>query len=856
MFDMAKLDPVSLIALSACIAAAPPAAAEDQSAPPSQIADALSEILVTATRRTERLQDIPYNISAISAADLAKSGADSMNNLALVVPGLQNVDTGPNPRGGNSDFSMRGLRTDAPGGGGNNAFLRNGNVASVSTYYGETPIFFPLMITDLDRIEVLKGPQGTLYGSGSLAGTIRLVPKRPTFDKVEGEFNAEGGITEHSSQENYSLNGVINLPLSDTLAVRVGGAIERLGGFIDAVDLVAHTEPGNALSAPVLRVPGDPMSGYELAPIKPNSNDSTQWSLRGTVRWRPSEAIDTELSYMHQHSYTGNNQLSNPTYAGGTYLYSAPDSVSAVTGQVVPDPTVNSVNNYRAGGTYRNTADILAPTTNVLDLANLLITADVGFATFTSSTSGYHLTTEETSAYTAGTQLFNADGSLYFNYIPTIYANYPRFLFVNQTPARENNVTQELRLVSNGQGPLSYVVGAYFQHQDYDFGNNDYVPGYSSYLAGLGLIQNNPQYGDLTIALPYGHNGFEFRDRALFGELSYKITPKWQITGGVRFFWQDFRTLGLEYAYNGGASFSNTGTDPSGLNLTIDQLSKVHKHIVKFNTSYDVSDDLKVYATYSEGFRRGGANGINTSGVSASLPEYLTFAPDVAKNYELGVKGTAFSGSLRYDADVFVVDVDNFQFNGQTISGATAVFNGNKARSKGFEIDGELRATHDLVLRMAYSYTDARVKTGSTYYDYALGTLVYDPPPPTIVPLFTLLPGARLPGVSANALNLGVDYTIPRSALTLHADGVYKSSQEGNIDVTSPYYWKIPSSVVANARATYQFSAALSADLFVNNLTDATAYSGGVYTQSAPTLFSGRYVERPRTFGVGVHYRF
>jgi len=216
--------------------------AEENAAPPPETPQddaskvTLQEITVTATRRAESVQDVPYNIQAISADALTQSGVTSINNVAELVPGLNTVDTGPNPRGGNNQFSMRGLRTD--GTGNELDAFKNGTVAPVSTYLGETPIFFPLALKDLDRVEVLKGPQGTLYGSGALAGTIRFIPNRPEFDRFYGSMDIRGGGTEYSGKPNGSFDAMLNVPIADNLALRVAGGYERLGGFIDAVDLV------------------------------------------------------------------------------------------------------------------------------------------------------------------------------------------------------------------------------------------------------------------------------------------------------------------------------------------------------------------------------------------------------------------------------------------------------------------------------------------------------------------------------------------------------------------------------------------------------------------------------------------
>jgi iron complex outermembrane recepter protein len=856
LYRLAALLCTTAIPMTGAFAQEAPSATEEAAQPTEG-----QEILVTAGRRSQILQDIPYNITAISGEGLEKSGVTSINNLSQAIPGLQNVDTGPNARGGNSNFSMRGLRTDAAGSGGGTPVFRTGSVASVSTYLGETPIFFALQVKDLDRVEVLKGPQGTLYGSGAQAGTIRLIPKRPSFDGISGEINAQGGISEFSSKANYSTDGVLNLPLGENLAVRFGAGYERLGGFIDAAGLVKRDAPGGIFGAPVLRVPSDPLSGLVQAPIQRDTNSSEQWFARGALRWKPSDSVDIELSYLHQYTGVSDSQISNPNYAGGTFNYGSP--IEAYPGD--PAPVVfanpNSTNTYRAGGKYASTNDLLSPSKSSLDLANLTMSFDLGFATFTSSSSGFKTKADEETFYSSANLLLNPDGSIY-NYVAVAYTAFPRATASNKLHSEEETFTQEVRLVSNGDGPLSYVLGAYYQSQNYNFTNLSIIPGYSAYLASIGFPQNNPQTGDVFFSYdPLKNNGFKFRDKALFGELSYKLTPEWQVTIGTRFFWQSYRNLGSAFAYACGAICSIDGIDPLGKAIDADRTSKVNDHILKINTSYDVNPDLKIYATYSEGFRRGGSNSVASSGAPASLPFFQTFAPDVAKNYELGIKGSILNGRLRYAADIFLIDLENFQFAGLTGSGYPAVINGTNARSKGIEVDTEFRATRNLTLRAAYNYTDAKVRKGFDILDYPFFGLLTTPPgtAPTLIVANSVAAGARLPGVPKHTFSLGADYNMAvgdRSSVNLHLDAAYKSSAPGTIDSTSGFFWTIPSSLFANSRITYDSGNSWSIDAFVNNITNETGYSGSIGIQKIPTHVSGRYVARPRTYGLGLHYKF
>jgi iron complex outermembrane recepter protein len=791
---------------------------------------ALEEITVTATRRTETLQKVPYNISSIGGSALDQAGVNSVNSLTQLVAGLATMDTGPTARGGNNQLSMRGIRTDSPGG--ETDFIRTFTVSSVSTYLGETPIFFPLALKDLERVEVLKGPQGTLYGSGALAGTIRFIPKRPDFERVSGSLDLQGSGTQRSGKLSGSVDGAVNLPLAENLAVRISGGYERLGGYIDQADLIQRSVPGDPFSAPVLRVPSDPRSGYALAPIQRDTNSSERWYVRPAVRWKVSDAVDAELSFTHQYVKTDDTATQNAGYAGGTYSF---DSVSG-------DP--NAINTYRPGGKYTATADRLSPSSNKLDLAALVVTANLGAVTLTSSTSAYRSRSHEDAYYVNSSQIFNADGSLALNYYD-FFNSYPRANLADTNTTRDDSFVQEVRLVSSWDKPIDYILGAYYQAEKLNFENASWEPGYTEYANAVGAPGLPRPNGDLQFLYPMDTNGFRFADRALFGEVTWHATTQWQLTAGARFFRQDFRTLGeaLDYFYDGAGT-----TD-----LLVDNRVRVHDHIVKFNTSYDFSPNLKVYATYSEGFRRGGANQLPTDGVFASVPELLNFTPDKSKNYELGVKGLLFNGAMRYTFDVFSIKLEDFQFNSFSGSAFPAVFNGSEAKSKGAEFEAQYKLSQRLMIGLSYAYTDAKVAKGFTIFDYAAYSV------PSLIPVASIASGARLPSTPKSSANFMFNYVIPLggSKLNWHADMAYRSSAPGYIDVTSSRYWVIPSTFMVNTRLTYDPGQNWTVDLFVNNLTNETVLSGAFGTlQTQPNLFQGRYVGRPLGYGLGLHYKW
>jgi iron complex outermembrane recepter protein len=278
------------------------------------LSTSLPEIVVTAQHRTQTTQDIPFNITALSGDQITNDGIAGVNGLTQAVAGLFTVDQGPATRGQTNNLTLRGLRTDDP-------TVSNqpvSTVATVSTYFGETPIFFPILLKDIERVEVLRGPQGTLYGSGAVGGTIRFVPTPPDFTKVSGYINLGGSFTDHSGQPNGSFDGAVNLPLADHLALRVVAAEEHLGGFINDVNLIVLNQ-----GIPVPRVPGDITSGPEIQPVQKDTNSSDQSLVRAALRWAPIGRVNFEIDYVRQRTGTADEQFSNPTYPGGVVDFSS-----------------------------------------------------------------------------------------------------------------------------------------------------------------------------------------------------------------------------------------------------------------------------------------------------------------------------------------------------------------------------------------------------------------------------------------------------------------------------------------------------------------------------------------------------
>jgi len=816
------------------------AAQAQQSTPPAaQSEPQLAEIVVSAQKRTQSLQDVPYNISAIGGDALRDNGVVSINSLTEVVPGLMNVDQGPAERAGNNNFILRGLRTDPPGGGSGGTSYQNLTVSPVSTYYGETPVFFQVPLDDLERVEVLRGPQGTLYGSGAQAGTIRFIPKRPVFDQFSGEVSAEGSYTQYSPDGNGSVHGVLNIPLADHLALRLVAGEDHLGGFINAVDRVQL----NANGVPVPSIPGDLTSGFVLGPVRKGTNSSDQYFARAALRWQPADAIDVQLEYLHQHTAMADSQWGS-AYAGGPF-----DSSFGV----YPNATVDT----RPGCNHCTTEWLGEPYGDSINLTDLVATFDVGLGTVTSASSYYNdknATDFDQTGNFYGTPNPPSPASSYLPYFP--YLNYPRLLAPMQAESGNRSFIQELRLVSNPGKMFDYVVGLYYQHQPQSVNLTQSIPGITAYDTATG--QPNPTtYGDQIVQY---NRSTTFTDKAIFGELTYHLTSAWQVTGGVRFFQQPYTSNVALYLPLCGALCASDQTNPSGLAATSSS-TKFSNHVWKANTSYDFSPTLKVYATFSEGFRHGGVSGLPSAGPFASPPDLQSFKPDLAKNYEVGVKGSLLDHRINYFADVYLVNLYNFQFDYANLSQVTGAFNGSKARSQGLEFESQMALTDHLNTSLGYAFTRAYVTQTFNILDY---------PPYSLVPseggtgglasLFSSpIPAGRdLPGVSRHVFNAAADYSLSGDPglWRFHLDGSYRSGQASTINPTSIYNFSIPSAVLVNARISLEASSKLTYAFFVRNLTNNPDITGGIDDQMFENPYRLRNVGRPRTVGLGIRYSF
>jgi iron complex outermembrane recepter protein len=664
----------------------------------------LQEVVVTASYRRTTIYELPYNISAYPGSALALTGTNDLESLGTQVPGFSIVNRGAAFAGADVPI-IRGLNASLTSRFGV-AFGQN----PVGIYLNNSPVvgYFPML--DINRVEVLRGPQGTLYGAGALGGALRIITNKPVIGKWEGDVSAGVENVAHSSGLGQTYSGVVNVPLGSISALRVAVKDDYTPGYIDSLGLEKRS--GNWISGiPVRANPADPSSSGVFYNQK-DTNYTRTLTDRASLLIEPTSKFNINVAFNDTKLDGVGSPMDNPSFHGG------PDPL---------DPRVT----LPGAGNYQMVAPGLSPYNRTSSLAGLDLSYDFGFATL-SATSTYDRNDGQT---VMDSTWATAD-------LPPIYVPYylsspinPRYVSDSVYYDKDKSFEQELRLVSNGTSTWNYVAGAYYQKEDHDLGWQIYLPGTTQYATDVGAFPVNTDSLGRSLVLDAPSH---FKEKAIYGELTWHPLKRLAITGGTRFFWEDFE----QNQTNELNLFLLTNTNS--------EHTSFHNHIWKFNASYEYRHDQYVYATYSEGFRRGGVNAFPITGLLREPIQDLVYQPDTTKNYEAGIKGV-FSNGFRYTADFFYVDWLNPQIGTLTpFNGWNVVVNGSRATSKGVEL--ELHTPlyfRSLEVTMGYAYVDATISK-----KFCLPVAVGTGDPATDVPCgIEGLPGTALPGTPKSNAN-------------------------------------------------------------------------------------------------------
>jgi iron complex outermembrane recepter protein len=815
----------------------------------------LEEVIVTATRRAVSAQDLPISITAVTGNTLEQAGIQDVAELAHSMAGVNVTDKGPFSGVNGSGLIIRGLNSEQTSG---QLGLATPVVPPVATYVDDTPLFFNLRLQDLDRVEVLRGPQGTLYGSGSLGGTIRYVQNAP--DPSGFDSKAEVGLsdTQHTHAPNEEVNGMLNLPLSSTFAVRVNAGWSYDAGFINQPNLYVlsggepiSAEPGNVFSPPV-KYAEDGVNSYEYK------------NARISALWKPNDQFHAQLSYYYQlATANGFPQVATSTAAYNMWISPAtqiPCSIPCT----APAPVAQLYNSpVPAGVDSLSSADNeLEGAHDTVDLLALTLEYDLGFATLTSATSwAHHLNHSSDDLTTVYTN---------FSFYQSIYGQDPRSFVIGRDELNDKPWSQELRLASKEGGFLDWVGGLFYKSQKTNIQEHEFEPGYLDFYNGCSAIYGQatptqvfntiPSYcgvgetaytpgtttyvDGIPIAKDQTYIGdFEttYTDLAAFGEITAHLTSAWSLTGGGRLFRQTItqaQQTGL--LFDGGAFF---GTTPPIANISLSDSWR--KALWKVNSSYQLDKSNLVYATWSQGFRRGGVNALPPSepGVGYTTPPALTkLQPDTADNYEIGAKGTLLK-RFRYSAALYDIQWHNIQEGVQlTPLVLPASINAGEAFSRGVEFELDALVTDHLTAQIDYTYDQTKLTELNPLFAFPN---VVAPPAPV---------GSPLPGTPKNSLAIDLEYGhIPLAGgeLLYAINGHYQSSLASALTTTS---LTVPGFTMLDTRLSYTHTHWM-ATLYVHNLTNNL----GVTAYADPAIYGNRaeaVVSQPRTVGVTLGYSF
>ena len=596
----------------------------------------LGDIVVTARKRRETLRSVPASISALSGGSLASQQIRTVEDLSRATPGVS-FQSGGGP--GTDNIEVRGISSTS------------GN-ATVGIYLDEIAITLPNFYNgaieptfiDLDRVEVLRGPQGTLFGASSMGGSLRFITNAPSLTEFGGSANTSLSGTKHGGF-NHQEQATLNVPIvEDKVAVRIAGDIERNSGYIDNYDDAGNKQHGG-------------------------TNSDTTRAVHASVLIKPGEdwSITPSLFYQDQN---------------------------------IHDSSVF----YTDLGTYQQSKKVREPSRIKLLVAGLTVEKDLGFATLTSITGYFRQKFDRT---TDGT-FYNSEylGDLADSDPPFGLANRGSAIGNLPGPEYTHTVTrqfsQEVRLTSDAAGAggqrFSWILGLYASDQKISRSDDAYVLGLDQTfrdIYGIPPEQSDifagSSFPDDSVALATLRN----RDRqyAAFGEATYAVTPRLKLTAGVRYTHARETSLLATTGY-----FAGSGPPVYTTGAKFDAATP------KASLSYEASRDVTVYGLAARGFRVGGAApyvpsdvcGVDLAGIGlSSAPR--SYKSDKLWNYEVGAKGRLLGGKLTFNGALFLINWTGIQ---QTLAlptcGYALVTNVGNARSYGGELEVRGQLTHDL----------------------------------------------------------------------------------------------------------------------------------------------------------------
>src|SRR5213082_555419 len=815
-------------------------------------AGGLEEVVVTAQKRVENLQDVPISVQVLDTAKLDQLNFANIDDYVKFAPGIAYVrgeGQGGNGEPGESHIYIRGVVS-----GGTN---HSGSQPSVGEYLDEQPVTtidgnVDVHIYDIQRIEVLEGPQGTLYGASSESGTVRIITNKPDPTKFSGSIDLQGNQILHHGN-GHELEGYVNIPLSSNAAIRLVGWDESDGGYISnvsgtnasacIVDGIRtfptwNKTPGSACP-PVGTVGAGAITNAPWA--KPDYNPVQTRGGRGALRWNIGDNWSITPTVMAQTVTTEGFFAFDPGVGDLQLAHFSPENSSDSWQQsaLTIEGKIGNFDLVYSGGYFKRVTHSLA------DYSDYSVFYDrvYGSGIYWTGNSGNPIMPQE---------------------------------LVNSRHDYEK-WSHELRLSTPVQLPVKGTFGVFIQRQLHNILEQYIMPGYG-FVNPYGSQLNPAGLAD-AYSIPTLFQTIWLtdetrvdRDQAAFAEATWDITNKLSATGGTRRYKFDntldgFFGYSLNYPFNSGMKhcFKDAGGNYIPTPVKFAPCTDLAKRLADSgnvplgNLTYKFTHDAMVYATYSKGFRPGGVNRTAQPGV----PPY---AADFLKNYEIGWKTQLFDHHLRWNGAIFQEDWDNFQYSFLGVNSVTIIENAASARITGLESSLEWATMQKLFTSLNFQWINPRVtqkvcSQGPPCPDQfgvasAAGSYLWAPAG-THLPITPDFKGSVVARFNLNPIGKWEPY--------IQGNWTYQSSASVQLRVDqNAVVGSMPPYALVDLRmgATYD---KVTGELYITNLFDRLAQLSR-FTQSAPTYFNGTPTPvdtqayaipaQPRTIGLRVGMRF
>jgi outer membrane receptor protein involved in Fe transport len=609
-------------------------------------------VIVTASRRAVEIREVPFTITALAGDDLSDDRLTSLTEIARFVPGMTVVDQGAR---GADLMTFRGLNVSSLDA---SEFLDNDSGGTVATYVGEVPVYVDLATIDLKRVEFLPGPQGTLYGAGTLGGAVRYIPNAPDLDDFGVEVHGDVFSVSHGNDPGYATDAVINAPIVEgKLALRASYYLLDDPGFIDYPFVVL--QPGVSNPQPDFNDPA-----AVAANLRSVEDVDSQEITSGRIAllYTPGDRLSATFNYYDQSAKAGGR-------------------------------TANHRDSFNTGN-YESGHRFLEPEDRDTSLFSAEIVVDLGFAELTSATG--------VANYEMWGQRDQTD--LYLDQ-EWGYETWPEFTSFTHELATEDRLNQEFRLVSTSKGRLGWIAGVFYHDYELDSSSEEYVPGFTtSSLPGDWGIPVPPS--DLSY---FQANADRLTEQAVYGELTIAATDRLDLIVGARAYEYDTtQYYRFDVPFWEVSAAENNAAEDDGM-------------LGKLGASYAFNDRVLGFVTISEGYRIGGANSVvpcpdplPPGGTACALPDEVLIKPDRTTNFEVGTHALLGQGNMSLDAAVYSIDWDDVQTLGTTQNGSLPItVNGGAATSKGAELSFAARTAGPWSMRTTYAYNDAKLTTFS-----------------------------------------------------------------------------------------------------------------------------------------------